>query len=400
MTNYLITGDCVQGAPSFLTLTGSSVVSHASGISSRQVGIYYYKGQTVDASLLGNQAAIDRGIASGALTLSQNNTFGLDEMLLSSDRTGNYELYAVNLTTSTTRQLTSNSTWDNYYARISPDRQNVMWVRNPAGVPGNDQSTATAKIWWMDANGQNQRLVVDAAATAFSATNPSGFSGIGHPEFFLINQAKLSGPGPHCVIMGLVTILFPTYTIYGLNLNTGAAQEVLIVGTKGATDPSVTPDGLNVVYCDTVNAGDSDNSRAVFKVDSIGSQVRTQMNVNTSFPAYDPVVSPQGDMLAFLRDHHPSGAPLQFDTVQVPWPGGSGGAGTAILTAAAGEINSRPQFVPVGWIPDAQGTIYLHRIGLSSVAWEIWKVNKNGTGLTKVTIFPSNPGNLVYPSLG
>lgn len=60
MANFTILADCVQGLPNTITLTGSTVVSLASGISGRQVGGYYYKGDVVADTLLGNAGVITR----------------------------------------------------------------------------------------------------------------------------------------------------------------------------------------------------------------------------------------------------------------------------------------------------------------------------------------------------
>lgn len=56
----------MQGLPWFLTLTGSTIVSHAT-ISARQTGGYYYRGAVVSDTLLGDAGVITRLLALGAI---------------------------------------------------------------------------------------------------------------------------------------------------------------------------------------------------------------------------------------------------------------------------------------------------------------------------------------------
>lgn len=68
MANVTILSDCVQGLPTVITLTGSTVVPRASGVNSVQVGTgYFYKGAVIADSNIGGAGVIAALKAQGAI---------------------------------------------------------------------------------------------------------------------------------------------------------------------------------------------------------------------------------------------------------------------------------------------------------------------------------------------
>lgn len=68
MTNVTILSSVVQGLPEVIVLTGSTVVPLASVVTETQAGTgYFYQGQVVDSSLIGNSTVINTLTALGAI---------------------------------------------------------------------------------------------------------------------------------------------------------------------------------------------------------------------------------------------------------------------------------------------------------------------------------------------
>jgi len=68
MANVTILSSVVQGLPEVIVLTGSTVVPLASNITESQAGTgYFYQGQVVDSTLIGDSTVISTLTALGAI---------------------------------------------------------------------------------------------------------------------------------------------------------------------------------------------------------------------------------------------------------------------------------------------------------------------------------------------
>jgi len=82
---------------------------------------------------------------------------GTGRLTFDSDRTGNHEIYALDLETLESHPLTADPTLDSWWARTSPDRSRILFYRTPRGVRDTDYTQTS--LWIMDADGGNQRVL-------------------------------------------------------------------------------------------------------------------------------------------------------------------------------------------------------------------------------------------------
>ncbi len=98
-------------------------------------------------------------------------------MVFDSDRSGNFEIYSMvvspNPQLGTLRALTSDPNSDSWWARVSPDRRPIVFVRTPRGTHDLDYSKVS--LWVMNFDGSNQRLL--------RAAGRDGWQMQGHPEW-------------------------------------------------------------------------------------------------------------------------------------------------------------------------------------------------------------------------
>src|SRR4051812_20795148 len=77
-------------------------------------------------------------------------TLAANQIVFDSDRTGNHEIFVMKTDGSLVQQLTHDSAYENWWARISPDRKKILFYRSPAGKPEN---YSEASLWLMNADG-------------------------------------------------------------------------------------------------------------------------------------------------------------------------------------------------------------------------------------------------------
>ena len=77
-------------------------------------------------------------------------TLASNQLVFDSDRSGNHEIFVMNMDGTGIRQLTNNDDYENWWPRIAPDRRKVLFYRAPAGMP---EDYAEASLWVMNADG-------------------------------------------------------------------------------------------------------------------------------------------------------------------------------------------------------------------------------------------------------
>jgi TolB protein len=286
-------------------------------------------------------------------------------LIFSSDRTGNQEIYLMGLDGLQARQLTSDPRFDSFWARVSPDRQRILFYRRPSGSPGDDFTQTS--LWMISADGSGIREI-----------RPRGTDG-----WELQGHAEWSPDGRQLVMSGGRAV---TPQIYVTDPD-GKIQQQVTNRTTMSIDPSWSPDGARIAFIGCAAATCTPTYFEVFTIPVAGGAA-TQLTNNT-LRDHDPYYAPDGRSLAWLSETEPN----------VYGPGI--GVWNILLMAADGtqqrnvtndrQLNSVPR-----WSEDG-GKIYFHRFELrGNFRWSIFSIQRDGSGLAELT--PNAPGNSEYPS--
>src|SRR5688572_10137365 len=68
-----------------------------------------------------------------------------DALLFDSDRTGNFEIFAMRADGTEVRQLSADVRFDSWWPRLAPDRSRVVFYRTPKGV--HDTDFTQTSLW-------------------------------------------------------------------------------------------------------------------------------------------------------------------------------------------------------------------------------------------------------------
>jgi Tol biopolymer transport system component len=300
-------------------------------------------------------------------TPAPQTVLGSDQLVFDSDRSGNHEIFVMKTDGSGARQLTSDTRYENWWPRISPDRKKVLFYRAPKGK---SESYADAGLWVVNADG--------SAPTELRAKGADGWTLQGHAEW--------SPDGGRIAMFGTV----------------GATLQIFVADAQGKnpvqytnrpgvnTDVSWSPDGTRLLFngCPTTTCAPADYE--IYVMPAAPLAVATRLTTN-SFADYDPYFSPDGSSIAWLQTVDPNAFPT---------PAGNLGK-WAIRIANAdglnardlindGQINSKP-----AWSLDGQ-TIYFHRMEPPDYRFRVFRIGKDGSGLKELTL--GVPGNHEYPS--
>lgn len=284
-------------------------------------------------------------------------------LAFNSDRTGNYEIFTMRDDRSQLRQLTTDAGFDTWWARMSPDRQRILFYRTPQGVHDSDHTQAS--LWIMNADGSGQRQLRPPGA--------DGWEQQGHAEW--------SPDGTQFIMFG------------GSRLNpqiflTDAEGQLLrqVTDRPGQNlDPSWSPDGQTIVFVGCPQAACIEPNYEVFTIPVAGGEA--QQLTSNAIRDHDPYFSPSGTHIAWLAQTNPGafGVLGGWDVMLMQ----ADGSEQHNLTND-GQLNSKPH-----WSRDGQ-RIYFHRLvpGVDT-HWRICALNFDGTGLTEIT--DGADGNDEYP---
>jgi Tol biopolymer transport system component len=290
-----------------------------------------------------------------------------DQLVFNSNRGGNHEIYVMQTDGSAAKALTNDSRFDNWWARPSPDRKQILFYRAPKGK---HESYADAALWVMNADG--------SAASELRASKTDGWTQQGHAEW--------SPDGQRIAMFG----------------SAGATLQIFVTNAKGLgavkytdrpginTDVSWSPDGTQLLFngCPTANCTVADFEIFSMPATALAAATRLTNNAVADFDAY---FSPDGKTIAWLARVNPNAFPT---------PAGNLGAWAIRLVNADGsgardlindgQVNSKP-----AWSLDGQ-TLYFHRMLPPDYRFRLFRINKDGSGLTELAA--GAVGSSEYPA--
>lgn len=284
-------------------------------------------------------------------------------LVFDSDRTGNHEIYLMRNDGGATAQLTSDSSYENWWPRISPDRRRILFYRAPRGL---SERYDLASLWIINADG--------SGLTRLRAAGTDGWALQGHGEW--------SPDGSSIAMFGGSATSPQIYITDSLGRN--PRQITARAGVN--TDVSWSPDGRTILFNGCPSTPCAPKDYEIYSMPSAGG-AETRLT-HDGLADYDPYFSPDGTKIAWLTNSDPTA-----------W-GGVGAWGISLANADGsnaiwliddGNINSKP-----AWSLDGQ-SIYFHRMQpLVDTHWGVYRMAADGTGLTFLT--PSAPGNNEFPS--
>lgn len=251
----------------------------------------------------------------------------------SSDRDGNWEVFAMNADGSNQTQLTFDGPApdSNYESGISADGSQVVWARDVSGQ---------ADIWKMNSDGSGKTQLT------------TNFSDEEYPDWSP-NASKIAfgrgGTG--------------TTFLYAMNADgTGVTQ---LTSTFGDRYPDWSPDGTKIAF--TRISGNQE----IFVMNADGtSQVNLTHNAASD---QQPAWSPDGSKIAFTSNR--SG---DWEI----WVMNADGTGLTRLTNNATIDDREP-----AWAPRDKIVFSRVDVGINS---DVWEMNPDGTGLVQLTTDPAN----------
>ena len=283
----------------------------------------------------------------------------------------NYELYSLT-GDGTTRRLTTDSRYDSWWPKISPDRSRVLFQRSPAGVHDTDYRASTT--WTMNLDGSDLRQILPPGA--------HGWEWQGHPEWSPDGTRIATMCGTTVVAICIVGSDGSAPRLITTKARSGQANPFSGNGPfteqpRGGSNinPSWSPDGRFLVFVGCPEVVCTDSAREVYRIAVEGGDPETRLTEN-AHRDHDPYYSPDGTQIAFLKNSAP-GAVWGIYAIAPDRPAGASISRERIVFDD-GSINSKP-----GWSTDSQ-SIYFHRISPGSTLFNLWSVKQDGTGLTQL----------------
>lgn len=286
-----------------------------------------------------------------------------DRLVFDSDRTGNYEIYAMGRDGTGVRALTHDAAYDSWWPQLSPDRLHLLFYRVPKGTHDNDL-TANA-LWMSNSDGTDAHEVLPAGAY--------GWVEQGHAMW---------SPDGQRLVMFAGSRLNPQ--LWVTRADGRDAKELTHRGGVNI-DPSWSPDGTSIAFVGCPGSFCTPGRYEVYVLRvTTGELTRVttdQMRDN------DPVFSPDGRLLAWLTETSPQQAIGEWN-IRSAAPDGSN---VGYVTHDT-NVNSRPAFAGDG------SAIFFHRLVYDAAGerFQIWRIAPDGSGLARVG--QSMPGSNEYPS--
>jgi Tol biopolymer transport system component len=253
-----------------------------------------------------------------------------DVIVFNSNRTGNDEIYVMNVDGSSVRRLTNDDRFDSWWPRISPDRKQILFYRSPKGLHDTDYTKQS--LWVMNSDSLSPRLL--------RAAGTDGWKIQGHAEW--------SPDGKSLAMFGGKE--WKSLHIYMTDSNGQNPRRLTSRKDAHYVDPSWSPDGQTIVFtgCPPKRCGPKDLE--VFTLVVSVSQPERQLT-NDSIPDYDPYYSPDGTMIGWTSMVADTGAHGVWNIRLAS----ADGAGVRFVTNDR-NVNGYP-----AWSKDGK-LMYFHRV--------------------------------------
>jgi Tol biopolymer transport system component len=294
-------------------------------------------------------------------------SLSINQLVFNSNRSGNHEIFVMKTDGSSVTQLTQDKQYDSWWPKISPDRQKILFYRAPQGK---SENYAEAALWIMNADG--------GMPTVLRAKNADNWTQQGHAEW--------SPDGARIAMFGSV----------------GATLQVFITDAQGKnpvqytnraginTDVSWSRDSSTLLFNGCPTSPCTALDFEVYSMPAKPFSTATRIT-NDRVADYDPYFSPDGKSMAWLSTINPTAFPVGTANLG-QWAiriANADGTGIRDLIND-GQVNSKP-----AWSTDSN-TIFFHRMEPPDYRFRIFKINKDGTGLTELT--KGATGSSEYPS--
>ncbi|MBX2799656.1 MAG: hypothetical protein KTR31_18405 [Myxococcales bacterium] len=236
------------------------------------------------------------------------------KIVFASGKTGDYDLWSVDLASGRTAQLTRGTFW-NDKPKWSPDGRSIVFTSNRAGMG--------QEIFCVDADGQNTRQLTSLGRWADSPA----FSPDGSRIAYVSNQ---SGDND----------------IWLMNADGSNATQVTDHPASD-THARFTPDGNGLLF-----SSDRGDDSDIWHID-LSSGHKTQLNEDRGWDI-SPTPSPDGTLIAFCSDRQqtPNPEDTREDRDKDIWLMAADGSMAVRLTA-----NQGADFAPA-WSPDGNAILY------------------------------------------
>jgi Tol biopolymer transport system component len=271
-------------------------------------------------------------------------------------------------------RLTKNSKYDSWWARISPNRQTILFYRTPKGVHDRDYSKTS--LWVMAANGSHEKEI-----------RPAGLD-----RWVFQGHAEWTPSGTKLVMFGGSRFSPQIWVTNELG------EHPHVITHRGGTnvDPSWAPDGRTIVFVGCPTSFCTPGNKEIYTIPATGG--RATRITTDKVQDNDPYFSHSGTELAWLTKM--TGGALSVGTWNIRM--------IPVLTHGA-EVEATQGSTPRVLVPDQNKaidskpswslndkTIYFHRaVGGLKHGYQIWAISPNGTDLREITT--GQPGSNEYP---
>lgn len=225
---------------------------------------------------------------------------GRDEIVVTAgDETGGgtFGIYVMKTDGSNLRLLANDPTFESTWARISPDRSQIVFHRSNVGAINELQRYWSTSIWLMNADGSGLREIRPAQT--------DGWALQGHVEW--------APNGRELLVFAREASGSPTQ-LYLLDLNGSVIRRV--TDTPGDTaDASFSPDGTQIVFAGCPDGGCP--SADIYLMPTDGSTPPMGISAQDSVQDNDPYFSPDGATVTWNRNRATQLFPLRGESLAV-----------------------------------------------------------------------------------